>query len=103
MTSFEHYFYSLKKALGRDDIYDVWPDFEPHYDEREYAWTTLKGLGEVLLLNCGKCEGPSDLRHSRCQDCVENRGQIAKNAYQKATGRPRQKWATLLLCRIHAE
>lgn len=103
MTSFEHYFDALKKALGRDDIYNVWPDFEPQYDEREYAWTTLKGLGEVLLLNCGKCDGPSDLRHSRCQDCVETRGQTAKAAYQKTTGRTKQKWTTILLCRIHAE
>ncbi len=103
MTSFEHYFDALKKALRRDDLYDVWPDFEPDYDEREYAWTDLRGLGEVLLLNCGRCDGPSDVRHSQCKSCVEKREQIAKEAYQKAMGRPKQKWATLVLCRIHTE
>ena len=103
MTSFEHYFSALKAALERDDLYEVWPDFEPHYDEREYAWTTLRALGEVLLLNCAKCDGPSDLRHNRCKVCVEKRGEIAKDAYQKATGRSKQKWTTLVLCRIHTE
>ena len=103
MTSFEYYFSALKAALEREDLYEVWPDFEPHYDEREYAWTTLRGLGEVLLLNCGKCDGPSDLRHNRCKVCVEKRGEKAKDAYQKATGRSKQKWATLVLCRIHME
>jgi len=103
MTSFEHYFSAIKVALGRDDLYEVWPDFEPHYDEREYAWTTLRALGEVLLLNCAKCDGPSDLRHNRCKVCVEKRGEIAKDAYQKATGRSKQKWTTLVLCRIHTE
>lgn len=103
MTSFEHYFGALKKALGRDDLYDVWPDFEPQYDEKEYAWTALRGLGEILLLNCGKCDGPSDLRHDRCRECVDKRGEVAKNAYKKSTGRTKEKWATLVLCRIHSE
>ena len=103
MTSFEHYFNALKKAFGHNDLYDVWPDFEPQYDEGEYMWTTLRGLGEILLLNCGQCDGPSDLRHSRCKGCIETREQIARDAYQKATGRDKQKWATLVLCRIHSE
>ncbi len=29
MTAFEHYFGALKNALGRPNLYDVWPDFEP--------------------------------------------------------------------------
>jgi hypothetical protein len=58
-------------------------DFEPQYDEQEHAWTTLRGLGDVLLLNCAQCDGPSDQRHSRCKDCVERREQLAKNSYQK--------------------
>jgi len=103
LTSFEHYFGALKRALGRDDLYDVWPDFESQYDEKEYAWTILRGLGEVLLLNCGSCDGPSDLRHSHCKSCVEKRGEIAKEAFQKATGRAKDKWPTLVLCRIHTE
>lgn len=103
MTAFENYFNALKKILGNEAIHDVWPDFEPEYDEHEYAWTTLRGLGEVLILNCGVCDGPSDLRHARCRECVEKRSKIAKEAYQKATGRPKEKWSTMFLCRIHTE
>ena len=103
LTAFENYFKALKKILGNEAAYDVWPDFEPQYDEHEYVWATLRGLGEILILNCGMCEGPSDLRHVRCKECVENRNEIAKEAYQKATGRSKEKWFTLFLCRIHTE
>lgn len=103
LTAFENVFNALKKLLGNEDVYDVWPDFEPQYDEREYTWATLRGLGEVLVLNCGVCDGPCDLRHPRCRDCTEKREGFAKDAYQKATGRSREKWATLFLCRIHTE
>jgi len=102
LTGFENYFNALKK-LCDEPIYDIWPDFEPQYDEREYAWTTLRGLGEVLLLNCGVCDGPSDIRHVLCKDCAEKRSKLAKDAYQVATGRPKEKWVTLFLCRIHTE
>jgi len=102
LTGFENYFNALKK-LCDEPIYDIWPDFEPQYDEREYAWTTLQGLGEVLLLNCGVCDGPSDTRHVLCKDCAEKRSKLAKDAYQVATGRPKEKWVTLFLCRIHTE
>lgn len=103
MTAFENYFNALKKVLGDEAIYDVWPNFEPQYDEHEYAWTTLRGLGEVLILNCGVCDGPSDLRHVRCKECLKKRSKIAKETYQKTTGRPKEKWSTLFLCRIHTE
>jgi len=103
LTAFENYFNALKKILGNETIYDVWPDFEPQYDEHEYTWATLRGLGEVLILNCGTCEGPCDLRHMQCKECVEKRSKIAKEAYQKATGHADEKWATLFLCRIHKE
>jgi len=103
MTSFEHYFESLKKALGRNDIYNTWPDFEPEYDEREYAWTNLRGLGETLLLNCGQCDGPSDMKHERCKSCVDGRKEIAKKTYEKTLGRQIEKWPTVILCRIHTE
>lgn len=103
MTAFESYFDSLKKVLENETLYNVWPDFEPQYDEHEYAWATLRGLGEVLILNCGVCDGPSDLRHARCRECVEKRSKIAKEVYQKATGRAKEKWSTLFLCRIHTE
>ncbi len=103
MTTFEHYFSSLKRALGRDDLYSIWPDFEPEYDEREYAWTNLRGLGETLLLNCGQCDGPSDMRHTQCKACADKRKEIAKKTYQKTVGRPIEKWPTIILCRIHTE
>ena len=102
LTAFENYFNALKKICG-DSVYEVWPDFEPQFDEREYAWTTLQGLGEVLVLNCGVCDGPSDPRHALCKECAEKRGKLAKEAYQEATGHPKDKWSTLFLCRIHTE
>ncbi|MCD6088365.1 hypothetical protein J7K07_01420 [Candidatus Bathyarchaeota archaeon] len=103
MTSFENYFASLKKILGQDDLYDIWPDFEPEFDEREFTWTNLRGLGEALLLNCGKCDGPSDMRHKRCKECVKRREEIAKKMYHRVVGRPIDKWPTIILCRIHVE
>jgi len=103
LTAFENYFNALKKILEDENIYDVWPDFEPQYDEREYSWTMLRSLGEVLILNCGVCDGPSDLRHVRCKECVDKRSKVAKEAYQKATGRSKEKWSTLFLCKIHTE
>lgn len=103
LTAFENYFKALKKVLGDEAVYDVWPDFEPQYDELEYAWATLRGLGEVLMLNCGVCDGPSDLRHIHCRECVEKRSKKAQEAYQKATGRSKEKWPTIFLCRIHTE
>ena len=101
MTSFENYFAALKKALGKDDLFEVWPDFSPQYDEYEYAWTTIRGIGEALLLNCGQCDGPTDRRHVKCKNCAEKRGRIAKDAFQKATGQLKSSWSTIILCRIH--
>jgi len=103
LTSFENYFASLKKILGREDLYNIWPDFEPEYDEREFAWTNLKGLGETLLLNCGQCDGPSDMRHERCKTCVKHREELAKKVYNQVVGRQIEKWPTIILCRIHTE
>ncbi|MEM2888570.1 MAG: hypothetical protein QXR63_01195 [Candidatus Bathyarchaeia archaeon] len=103
MTAFEKYFASLKEALGKHELFDLWPDFEPEYDEREYAWTDLKGLGETLLLNCGRCDGPADMRHNKCRTCVEKRKEIAKDTYRKAMGRTIEKWPAISLCRIHIE
>jgi len=103
LTCFERFFEALKKALAREDLYEVWPDFTPEYDEKEFAWTTLRGLGEVLILNCGTCDGPSDLRHPRCKECADKRSQTAKEAYQKATGRPKEKWPVIILGRIYTE
>ena len=102
MTSFENFFSALKKALLKPRLYDIWPDFEPVYDENEYSWTNLRGLDETLLLNCGECDGPSDMRHSRCQECVKKRSKIASDAYISSTGRVLDKWPTIMLCRIHS-
>lgn len=103
MTAFENYFHALKSVLGTENVYDVWPDFEPQYDEYEYAWATLRGLGEVLVLNCSVCDGPSNLRHMHCKECVGKRCQLAREAYHKATGHAKEKWPTVFLCRIHTE
>ncbi|RJS67892.1 hypothetical protein CW711_00525 [Candidatus Bathyarchaeota archaeon] len=100
MTAFENYFRALKKVLEMEEAFDIWPDFEPQYDEKEFWWETLRGLGESLILNCGRCDGPSDLRNKRCKECVRKREQIAKETYQKVMGRPIEKWSTIMLCRL---
>ncbi len=41
MTAFESHFAAIKKSLMKPEIYDTWPDFEPIYDENEYAWSTI--------------------------------------------------------------
>jgi len=82
-------------------LYEIWPDFEPVYDENEFTWTNLRKLGETLLLNCGECDGPSDMRHARCKECVGKRSQTATQAYNEATGRSKEGWSTVMLCRIH--
>lgn len=102
MTSFENFFNALKKVLMKPEMFEIWPDFEPVYDENEFSWTTLRGLGETLLLNCGECDGPSDMRHSQCDACVQKRSRIATEAYTAATGKDKEKWSTLMLCRIHS-
>ncbi len=102
MTSFENFFSALKKSLMKPKLYDIWPDFEPVYDENEYTWTDLRGLGETLLLNCGECDGPSDMRHPRCDTCVRKRSGMASEAYRSSTGRRIEKWSTVMLCRIHS-
>jgi len=103
LTAFENYFSALKKILNDEEIYEVWPDFEPYYDEKEFSWATLRNLGEVLILNCGICDGPSDLRHRQCKRCADDRSKIAREAYQNVTGRTKEKWAALFLCRIYTE
>lgn len=102
MTSFENFFNALKKALMKPRLYEIWPDFEPVYDENEFSWTNLRNLGETLLLNCGECDGPSDMRHARCKECVGTRSQTATQAYNAATGRGKERWSTVMLCRIHS-
>ena len=73
MTSFENFFNALKTALMKPKLYDIWPDFEPVYDENEYSWTTLR-----------------------------KRSGIASKAYSTSTGKDMEKWPTVMLCRIHS-
>ncbi|MFQ6085865.1 MAG: hypothetical protein ACE5OY_06360 [Candidatus Bathyarchaeia archaeon] len=101
MTSFEHFFKAIKKSLGRDDVYDIWPSFEPNYKREEYVWTHLPKLGEVLMLNCGVCEGPSDIRHRICKKCTETRSKVASSGYYETTGKLKEKWPTIILCRVY--
>jgi hypothetical protein len=100
LTCFENFFASLKRTLSRIDLYDIWPDFEPVYEESEFTITTIHRLGEVLLLNCGSCDGPSDTRHPKCDLCVHRRVQYGVEAYQKSTGRSKSVWSTVFLTRV---
>jgi len=100
LTCFENFFASLKKALGRSDLYGIWPEFEPIYDETEFTITTIHRLGEILLLNCGSCDGPSDTRHPKCELCVNRRVDYGINAYRKSTGKDKSAWKTIFLTRV---
>lgn len=93
----------MKKLLDDDNLYDIWPNFEPKYDEREYAWIDLKDLGKTLLLNCGFCDGPSDMRHNICNKCVIKRKLEAQDEYHKIIEKTVSRWSTTILCRIHTE
>ncbi|HID90443.1 TPA: hypothetical protein EYP44_00600 [Candidatus Bathyarchaeota archaeon] len=86
--------------MGRPEAYEIWPNFEPVYKKEEYVWTVLSKLGEVLLLNCGQCEGPSDIRHSICRKCVMDRTKIAAEDYYETTGKLKDKWPIVILCRV---
>ncbi|MHA2406813.1 MAG: hypothetical protein ACXACA_00335 [Candidatus Ranarchaeia archaeon] len=76
MTAFEGFFNELKRTLG-DQSYEIWPDFTPERDLEEFSIITMKTLGNVLILNCATCDGPSDLRHNTCTDCVKTRREYA--------------------------
>ena len=100
MVSYEAFFKALKWALGRPDLYEAWPDFEPVYDEEEYSWADLDGIGFALVLNCGPCDGPCDPRHPRCRECVARRSGRAAEAHTAYTGEERG-WEARILCRIY--
>jgi hypothetical protein len=100
LTCFENFFSSLKRALGHTELYDIWPEFEPAYDENEFTITTINRLGEVLLLNCGSCDGPSDTRHPKCNWCVHRRVEYGVEAYRKSTGKDKSAWSTIFLTRV---
>jgi hypothetical protein len=76
MTAFEGFFKELKRTL-EDQSYEIWPDFTPERDLEEFSIIKIKSLGNVLILNCATCDGPSDLRHPTCTDCVKARREYA--------------------------
>ncbi|MHA2060525.1 MAG: hypothetical protein ACW976_07090 [Candidatus Ranarchaeia archaeon] len=77
MTAFEGFFTELKRTLD-DQSFEIWPDFTPERDLEEFSIIQMKSLGNVLILNCATCDGPSDLRHPTCEDCVQARRKYAK-------------------------
>jgi len=77
MTAFEGFFQELKTAL-KDHSFEIWPEFSPDRDLEEFSIIKMKQLGNVLILNCATCDGPSDLRHSICEKCVKTRREYAK-------------------------
>ena len=76
MTAFEGFFSDLKRTL-KDQSYEIWPEFKAERDLEEFSIIKMKSLGNVLILNCATCDGPSDLRHPICTDCVKARREYA--------------------------
>lgn len=102
MTGFEKFFNKLKDSLDKQATFDRWPSFAPEYNEDEFFWATIGSLGEVLILHCCNCDGPSDPRHEVCDKCIERRRSLAADDYKsKAKNDP--PWKTIILCRIYAE
>lgn len=100
LVSFEAFFKALKSVLHKPDLFEIWPDFEPVYDEEEYSWADLDGIGFALIFNCGSCDGPCDTRHLRCGECVKGRRGKASEAYMEYTSRKR-RWDVEIMCRIY--
>lgn len=94
MTAYEKFFENLKQELDKPDLYPIWPEFTAEYDADEYAFVSLPGLGGILMLNCGVCDGPSDLRHATCRSCA-----AARQAKAEARA-PSQRAQSLTLCRF---
>ncbi|MHA1712515.1 MAG: hypothetical protein ACTSW4_00505 [Candidatus Ranarchaeia archaeon] len=95
MTSFEHLFAKLKQELEKPDLYKIWPCFTRDCDVEEYSFVNLPSLGTILLLNCAACDGPSDMRHNICMDCVSTR---KSNALKRE---PEKNISTVALCRFY--
>jgi hypothetical protein len=93
MTSFERFFTSLKYWLKSPKAYDRWPEFEVSFDSNEYLLIKLK-TDEALLLNCGDCDGPSDLDHHICEKCVEFRSKYIERECKS------NNWRHIILSRI---
>lgn len=98
MTCFERFFSSLKYWLNLPKAYDRWPDFEPSFDSEEYLFLELKNE-KALLLNCGDCDGPSDVSHPICEKCVEFRIKFA----ERETKHIHDAWHHIILARIYTK
>ncbi|MCP8318171.1 MAG: hypothetical protein H3Z51_15130 [archaeon] len=98
MTSFERFFTSLKYWLEIPKAYDRWPDFEASFDSEEYLLIELKNE-RALLLNCGDCDGPSDVSHPNCEKCIDFRTKFA----ERETKCDPNMWRHLILARIYTK
>jgi len=98
LTSFEHLFRSIKYWLDIPKAYDKWPNFEASFDSKEYLFIELKSE-KALLLNCGDCDGPSDVSHSTCEKCIEFRTKFAERDIKSE----HKMWKHLILARIYTK
>ena len=93
----------MKDSLDKQEMFDKWPSFNPEYNDDEYFWSPIGNLGEVLILHCCNCDGPSDPRHKICDSCVEKRKKNALEDYKKKYQTEKSPWGTVVLCRIYSE
>ncbi len=70
LTAFEDFFKKLGLILNIQKT-STWPTF-PNTPVTDYTITNIKNLGTVLVINCNECDGPSDLRHTICKQCVRS-------------------------------
>ncbi|NWG09753.1 MAG: hypothetical protein HXX80_05565 [Nitrososphaerales archaeon] len=97
-TSFERFFLSLKYCLDLPKVYDRWPDFQASFDPGEYIFINIRGE-KALLLNCGECDGPSDVSHPDCEKCVSHRTKLAESEIRSDP----TMWHHLILARIYTK
>ncbi|MHA1596262.1 MAG: hypothetical protein ACTSVF_03910 [Candidatus Asgardarchaeia archaeon] len=67
MTAFEKFFKAIREIIGLNSD-KIWPDFEPSYQD-DYIVMDVRGIN-TLIINCGKCDGPSDPRSDECKKCI---------------------------------
>ena len=70
MTAFEGFFRKLSLILDKQKT-SSWPTFS-NTPVTDYTITNIKALGTVLVINCNECDGPTDLRHPICKQCVRS-------------------------------
>ena len=92
LTAFETFFKKLSLILKTKKT-TIWPNFS-NITVTDYTITNIKNLGTVLVVNCNECDGPSDLRHPVCKECIR---QIKGKIEQEEGVTPPKK---ILLTRI---